>query len=122
MARARGRHYTGDMAGSSGPETIDNVAKMLAGEHVADDPAIQSIYLVPHSSEVRLIEITSSVQPDGEILPFRFPAASDVPFKSLVVMVNPKDWARRGQLRWPVELDPNSQRVEQIFERQPLSA
>jgi len=110
------------VAGILAPETVDTVAKMLAGEHVADDPGIQSIYLVPHSSEVRLIEVTSSVQADGEILPFRFSPARDVPFKSLVVLVNPKDWARRGQLRWPVELDPNSQQLERIFERQSLSA
>ena len=111
------------MAGIFGPETVDTVAKMLAGEHVSDDPGIQSIYLVPHASEVRLIEVTSSVQPDGEILPFRFTEAPpDVPFKSVVVMVNPQDWARRAQLRWPDELDPNTRELERIFERQPLSA
>ncbi len=106
------------MAGIFGPDTVDTAAKLLAGEHAADDEGIQEIFQVPHATEVRLIEITSSVQPDGEVLPFRFTEAPpEVPVKSVVVLMNPKDWARRAELRWPPELDPIAHDVELIFER-----
>lgn len=110
------------MAGIVGSDSVNDIARMLAGEHAVDDPSIQQIFLAPHADEVRLIEVTTSVQPDGEILPFRFAAGDGVPFRSVVVMVNPADWERRGELRWPPDLDPARIDVESILDRRDPAA
>lgn len=103
------------MAGIFGPETIDAVAKMLAGEHMQDDASIRQVFLVRNPNEVRLIEVTSSVPANGEVLPFRFAETPpDVPFKSLVVLIHPEDWNRRSTLQWPDELNPSRNTVDQI--------
>lgn len=85
--------------------SIDIAARELAGAHSDDDDNLTEIYLLPHPTEIRLLEVTSSVGPTGEVLPFRFEPAADVPYRSLVVQLHPDDWARRSELEWPVELD-----------------
>jgi hypothetical protein len=87
---------------------------MLAGEHVSDDPNIVEIYWAPHVAEIRLVEISSSVPEKGEVLPFRFTAdPPDVPYESVVVLLNPADWKRRDDLAWPDGFGD----LERVFER-----
>ncbi len=87
---------------------------MLAGEHVGDDPNITEIHWAPHLTEVRLVEISSSVPEKGEVLPFRFTAdPPDVPYESVVVLLSPADWERRTDLEWPDGFED----LERVFER-----
>lgn len=101
-----------------GAETTDDIGKLLAGEHMADDPSISKVFLVPHHDEVRLIEVSDSVPANGEIFPFRFTKdLPDIPFESLVVLIHPDDWARQNTLRWPEELDPSKNDLDLIADR-----
>lgn len=122
LAPRRAPLYDPCMAGIFGSESVNEVARMLAAEHAVDDPAIQQIFLVPHADEVRLIEVTTSVRPDGEILPFRFAAGRGVPFRSVVIMVNPTDWERRTELEWPAGLDPTRADLEQLLDQRDPAA
>jgi hypothetical protein len=80
------------------------VAKLLAGEHMSQDRGIREVYWAPAANEVRLIEVSGSVEDTGELLPFRFsPDPPDVPFQSVVILVSPGDWRRvtSGDLMLP---------------------
>ncbi len=105
------------MTGIFGQDSLDTVAKILAGEHLQDDPLIQAVYLIPDGNEIRLLEVTPSVAANGEILPFRFTedVAGGIPYKSLVVLLNPADWARQDTLPWPPELDPATHSLVQLY-------
>lgn len=86
---------------------IASVAKLLAREHRKNDEGIVRIFQLEHAHEVRLIEITTSVPKDGEVMPFRFTKdLPDVPFESVIILIHPDDWNRRKDLVWPAELDP----------------
>ena len=75
--------------------TIGAVAKMLAGEHISNDAGTLRVYWAPHPSEIRLVEITTSVEDRDELLPFRFAAdPPEVPYESVVVLLSPGDWNR----------------------------
>jgi hypothetical protein len=80
------------------------VAKLLAGEHMSQDEGIREVYWAPAANEVRLIEVSRSVNDSGELLPFRFsPDPPDVPYQSVVILVSPGDWKRvvDGDLQLP---------------------
>jgi hypothetical protein len=97
-------------------QSVETVAKMLAHEHVSDDPNITEIYWARHPKEVRLVEITSSVSDKGEVLPFRFTEdPPDVPFQSVVVLLSPADWQDREKLRWPDGFADSD--MERVFAR-----
>lgn len=84
--------------------SVEIVARMLAGEHMSEDPGIRDVYWAPAANEVRLVEVSDSVRDAGEILPFRFAAdPPDVPYPSLVVLLGPGDWQRlsRHELELP---------------------
>lgn len=103
------------MSGILASDTTGSIAKLLASEHMRDDPSIRRIYRINHGGEVRLIEITEAVPATGEILPFRFtPDPPDIPVKSLIVLLHPKDWERSSELDWPPELNPATNEVELI--------
>ncbi len=71
------------------------VARLLAGEHMSQDPGIREVYWAPDANEVRLVEVSDSVGDTGEILPFRFsPDPPDVPFPSVVILLGRGDWER----------------------------
>lgn len=71
------------------------VAKLLAGEHMSQDKGIREVYWAPAANEVKLVEISTSVDDAGELLPFRFsPDPPDVPYHSVVILVSPGDWER----------------------------
>jgi hypothetical protein len=101
-------------AGTSQVSVKDAATKLMV-EHVKDDPNIEAIYLIEDASEIRLLEITTSVPSTGDVLAVRFPSDSEVPYKSLVVLLNPKDWERQKTLEWPIDLDPARNKVTQIF-------
>lgn len=98
-------------------QSTQQVAQTLAQEHSEDEPRIEFIFSVPNSNEVRLIEVTSQVPCCGDILPFRFaPDPPDILFKYVVVLIHPEDWARRGELDWPPEMDPALHELDCLFE------
>jgi len=89
-------------------KSLFDVATDLAKAHKAEDPETKAIYLAggsESSAEVRLVEVSGSLGPSGEVLPFRFPPRSDlgVPYASVVVLLSAEDWARleRGELFLP---------------------
>lgn len=76
-------------------QDVEIVAKLLAGEHMARDSGIRQVYWAPDTQEVRLVEVTTSVEDTGEVLPFRFaPDPPDVPFESVVILLGRDDWER----------------------------
>jgi hypothetical protein len=87
-------------------KTVEDVARFLAREHQNDDSNIREIYWSPHATEVRLIEVNSSISDRKEILPFRFsPDFPDVPYASVVILLSPDDWTNRSSLPWPNDID-----------------
>src|SRR5579883_1142283 len=76
--------------------TIADVARHLAEAHVREDPATRAVFLAENDVEVRLVEISGSVEPTGEVLPFRFAARPDrdVPYPSVVVLLSEDDWSQ----------------------------
>jgi hypothetical protein len=86
--------------------SVEDVAKLLAKEHRKDDSNITEIHWFPHGSEVQLVEVTSSISDKREVLPFRLtPDPPDVPYPSVIILLSPKDWADRAQLKWPTGFD-----------------
>jgi hypothetical protein len=87
-------------------KTIEEVARDLATAHLKEDTETQHFFLSPHDEEVRLVEVTRSLAPSGEVLPFRFApdAADDVPYQSVIVLLSEEDWQRiaSGELALPV--------------------
>lgn len=84
--------------------SVERIAKMLAGEHMSEDPGIREVYWAPAANEVRLVEVSDSVRDTGEVLPFRFTAdPPDVPYPSVVILLGPGDWQRvsDGELELP---------------------
>ena len=84
---------------------IDEVAKELAEAHRKEDPETQEVFLAPHPAEVRLVEVSGSLAPSGEIFPFRFAPSPEhgVPYASVVVLLSIDDWGKiqRGDLKLP---------------------
>jgi hypothetical protein len=93
---------------------VKDIANLLASEHRKDDATIEAIYWLPHENEVRLIEVTKSVPADGSIMPFRFAPDKEILAPSLIVLIHPDDWARRADLKWPSELDPEKNDTTKI--------
>ena len=86
---------------------IDEVAKLLAQAHREEDPETREVFLAPHPAEVRLVEVSGSLAPSGEVLPFRFAPSPEhgVPYASVVVLLSVDDWGRmqRGDLKLPLD-------------------
>ena len=84
---------------------IEEVARDLAAAHRKEDPETCSVFLAPHSEEVRLVEVSGSVADSGEVFPFRFGARPDlgIPFQSVIVLLGNGDWTllSKGELRLP---------------------
>ncbi len=83
--------------------SIVDVAKDLADAHRKEDPDTQDVYLAGNDDEVRLVEVSDSIGTSGEILPFRFPARSGIPFPSVLIVVSREEWEllRQGRLKLP---------------------
>lgn len=76
-------------------ENLESVAKLIAGEHMAQDSEIAEVFWAPAADEVRLVEVSGSVEDTGEVLPFRLaPDPPDVPFPAVVILLSRGDWAR----------------------------
>jgi hypothetical protein len=86
-------------------KTVLEVALELAAAHRNEDPETQEVYVAEAQDEVRLVEVSTSLAASGEVLPFRFKARPDkgVPYPSVIVLLNPEDWAavRAGKLPMP---------------------
>lgn len=86
-------------------KTIPEVARELAQAHRAEDGGTVHVLLARNDQEVRLVEVSRSVDSTGEVLPFRFAARPDldVPYPSVVVLLGEDDWERvqDGELKLP---------------------
>jgi len=86
-------------------KTIPEVARELADAHRAEDPDTRSVFLARSEREVRLVEVSGSVDSSGEVLPFRFASRPDlgVPYPSVVLLLGEDDWRRveAGELALP---------------------
>lgn len=72
------------------------VATDLATAHRQGDPGTHIIKFMqaPNSNDLLLLEVTTSVPPVNETLPFGFAAdlANGVEYPSVVILLNPADW------------------------------
>ena len=84
---------------------LKEVAEDLVKAHVEEDPDTTRIYLIPDldEDEIRLVELTESISPRHEVLPFKFAAHPDFPYKVTIVLLNPTEWkeVENGSLRFP---------------------
>ena len=73
--------------------TIEQTAIMLAQSHAGQEQDTIEIYLAPHESEIRLIEVAEDVGTTNEILPFHFNPQPEkgVPYPLYIVMVSPDE-------------------------------
>ncbi len=79
-------------------QAVEIAAKLIAVEHMAQDDGITDVYWAPAENEIRLIEVTTSVEDGRGPFPFRFtPDPPDIPFPSVVIQVGPGDYARLRQ-------------------------
>jgi len=85
--------------------TVEDVARALASAHQTEDPDTKEVYLSTAPDEVRLVEVSGSVDTGGEVLPFRFAAqpASGVPYPSSVILLSLDEWRKlkKGELELP---------------------
>ncbi len=84
---------------------IGQAAEVLAELHKKEDPSTSAVYLAEADDEIRLVEVSGSIDTAGEILPFRFAANPEagVEYPSVVVLLSPEEWERvdRGKLKLP---------------------
>ncbi len=87
--------------------TIADVALKLAEAHRAEDPDTKGVYLAEASDEIRLVEVSGSVETAGEVLPYRFNAQpdEDIPYPSVVILVSVEEWDKlnSGELELPTD-------------------
>ncbi len=89
--------------------TIQEVAERLAAMHRAEDPGTTHVFLAKGDAtrepEVRLVEVSESVGPTGDVLPFAFLPRADlgIDFRSAVVVLSLDEWAqiKDGRLKLP---------------------
>lgn len=73
--------------------TVRDTALLLAREHIANDAGTTDVFWAPHERDVLLVEVSTSVEDQGEVLPFRFAAdPPEVPYESVVILLSPGDW------------------------------
>ena len=81
------------------------VAIDLAAVHRAEDPETTDVYVAIAADEVRLVEVSGSLGPAGEVLPFRFAAQPEkgIPYDSVLILLSPEDWdaLQSGALHLP---------------------
>ncbi|MBU6427455.1 MAG: hypothetical protein KGR26_00445 [Cyanobacteria bacterium REEB65] len=88
-------------------KSLDDVARELAAAHREADPETQEVYFAPDpaGAEIRLLEVTASVNTAGEVLPFGYAPdeRQGIPFRSVLVLLSPEDWRRclDGQIELP---------------------
>lgn len=92
-------------------KSVLETAKELAKAHKEEDPETIAIYLAEAENEVRLVEVTHSVESSApaEVLPFRFAAQPEEGFDypSVIVLLSPSEWAKveKGELQLPAGWD-----------------
>ncbi len=84
-------------------------AEQLAKSHRAEDEATEEIYFSfdEERGEIQMVEVSGSVGPSGEVVPFRFAERDDVPFPTVLVLLSPGEWedVQNGAIDWPRELN-----------------
>ena len=89
--------------------TVREVADTLATDHKREDIAAE-IWLSEDDREVRLVEVSPSINNAHEVLPFRFAARPDlgIDYPSTVVLLSPEEWLAvlAGTLHLPQGWEP----------------
>jgi hypothetical protein len=95
-------------------DDLQTIAKRLAKAHRAEDPDTTSVLLSPSDVEIRLVEVSTSVETSDppSILPFRFtPQPSQgVPCESVVILLSPDEWemVKQDRLHLPTDWDKDN--------------
>ena len=103
-------------------KTYDQIARELTVSHIDSDPGTMLVYLArdPEEKEIRLLEITDSVETTGTVLPFRFRAQPKygIPFPSTIILLTKKEWLKmnKNKLKLPDVWGPLEQ-LECLYER-----
>ena len=78
--------------------SVEEQAKHLALENKKADTDISEVYWFPHESEVRLVELQSSIplNDEGEIHPFYFQAAPkrDLRWVTAIALIRPEEFKK----------------------------
>lgn len=86
--------------------SILDAAQELAKAHRQRDPETRAVFLYSGDGddEIRLLEVSASAPTTNEVLPFRFDARPElgVPYRSVVVIVSPEEWAAIEQGHLPL--------------------
>ncbi len=96
------------------PVTYDAALRTLARWHAeGSDPSLQIIaFDDPGGSEVRLLEISDQFPGTGAVRPLAFGRSDELPFKSAVALVTPREWeqVQAGVLELPAGWNLSSSR------------
>ena len=73
-----------------------DMVRQLVQWHFEDDQPPTDIYafLDPEEKEIRLLEVTDLVPETGEVYPVAFGRTDDVPCRTVIVQVTPREFAR----------------------------
>ncbi|MCA9697373.1 MAG: hypothetical protein KC431_07600 [Myxococcales bacterium] len=80
-------------------------ARYFVREHLKQDPAIVAVYIVPGTDELRMVEVSGSVDTVGEVIPFGFgkQPSNQLPLDTILVLISEEEYAsiKRGDLDLP---------------------
>ena len=98
-------------------EDLDQIAERLAKDNAAAEPNITEIYLFPHLTEIRLIELDESTIPSERVVPYYFPPAprSGITAPSGIAFILPEE---KGTLE-PPEGWGSWDQARRIWKREP---
>ncbi len=88
----------------SDSKSLDDAARELVAFHLEADPEVTEVFLAPdpEGAEIRLVEVTESMNTAGEILPLGHAPDEETPFRVVLVLLSPEDW--QGCLDGRIEL------------------
>lgn len=102
---------------------LDTVTRLVKS-HFKCDRQMEQVFLCSIEADgiIRLLEVSQSVPPLGEILPFDFdPAPNDgIPYPSSIILIAPEDMKaiKRGKMDLPVNWLPLQQAVDCSYLKQ----
>lgn len=86
-------------------------AQRLTKMHVKDDKWMSNVWLSPHDTEVRMVEVSDSAPHCGEIYPWAYRADPEIGyhFVTVLILCSTKEWemVQSGQLSLPEGWDRN---------------
>ena len=101
----RGKGRSAMTALDAVPATYADAVEHLACWHGEGQQIPIAIYAFddPRGKTIRLVEVSDSFFPTGEVYPLVFGRSGDFPFRSAVALLTPEEWAlvQRGRLPLP---------------------